>query len=738
MESNLRKSPKLGHPADSSDAKYISGLSTILVATIQEAKDRISQIEYIFCSQLFPNFQSLQQIYSEAKEAAEDAYKEKEKDLQLQIKRLQGEKQQVLEENQLLKLENAKFISMETQSCNRVKELQQELKQKTLEVNEGRKVHENLQKLLESKSSLIHSYEMTIKELEEKSIMLQKIPKKLEVETEELRQELMKKSKEVDELMELQNKLLQLNQSKACLIVQKENQLKEYEEKTKGLISNLENMESKVNALQSGLGDKTEEVDKGKELQANLLKKIEFQASEIMYNEQLLTKYETENKLLAAKVKSRGSDVEALQKELVKKTCELEEVRKVQQQLLQQSNSYNFDRIKRGQALEEFEEERKQLVDKQKGLKEKVDKLQKSLSERTQESSEGMELHGKLLQQIEVKDSELLSEKRKKRDVIAAYKRLKSQYNYLLKKYAQETGLPLDKMEDESEIIRANQTPITSCDIENNTLKASGEASGVTKPVDEQEALEDKKGGGFIQRSGPVSPSTSSIVVPPKCPTSSKSCPPAGAKRPISYWRDTRAHQSRVGPDPHDDFLDTPLENVRENLGKVMKEDPTNSPKLVPVNMRLDNSDDETQDMDADGGPEKPNTSTKAGTLGFKYVESVRKKSERESLKGVECKQCKKFYDVVLPGAGNNSNNDKQNIRCEHHNGVSRHRYRKTTNDCRHTREGTEEAFNIKIEKDQPLYSQTVHAPMHTYLPVSIYLYILCIHTHSHGDDAHK
>ncbi|KAL0425589.1 UNVERIFIED_CONTAM: protein gamma response 1 [Sesamum radiatum] len=606
MESNIRKSPKLGHPADSSDAKYISGLSTILVATIQEAKDRISQIEYIFCSQLFPNFQSLQQIYSEAKEAAEDAYKEKERDLQLQIKRLQCEKQQVLEENQLLKLENAKFISMETQARNSVKELQQELKQKTLEVNEGRKVHENLQKLLESKSSLIHSYETTIKELEGKSIMLQKIPKKLEVETEELRQELMKKSKEVDELMELQNKLLQLNQSKACLIVQKENQLKEYEEKTKGLISNLENMESEVNALQSGLRDKTEEVDKGKELQTNLLKKIEFQASEIMYNEQLLTKYETENKLLAAKVKSCGNDAEALQKELVKKTCELEEVRKVQQQLLQQSNSYNFDRIKRGQASEEFEEERKQLADKQKGLEEKVDKLQKSLSERTHESSEGMELHGKLLQQIEVKDSELLSEKRKKRDVIAAYKRLKSQYNYLLKKIS-ETGLPLDKIEDESEIIRADQTPMTSRDIEINTLKASGEASGVTKPVDEQEALEDKKGGGFIQRSGPLSPSTSNIIVPPKCPTSLKSCPPAGAKRPISYWRDTRSHQSRVGPDPHDDFLDTPLENVRENLGKVMKEDPTNSLKPVPINMRLDNSDDETQDMDADGGPEKPN-----------------------------------------------------------------------------------------------------------------------------------
>lgn len=75
MEQNPQKLPQLGYPLDIGDAKYVSGLSTILVATIQEAKDRISQIEYIFCSQLFPNFQSqsksLQKVYSEATIAAE-------------------------------------------------------------------------------------------------------------------------------------------------------------------------------------------------------------------------------------------------------------------------------------------------------------------------------------------------------------------------------------------------------------------------------------------------------------------------------------------------------------------------------------------------------------------------------------------------------------------------------------------------------------------------------------------
>lgn len=646
IEGHLQKSTKLGHPADSSNAKYVSGLSTILVATIQETKDRISQIEYIFCSQLFPKFQqntqSLQKIYAEAREAAEDAYKENEKDLLLQIKKLQCQNQQVLKDNQLLKLEQAKFINMENESCNRLNELQEELNKKTMEANERREVQQNLQKRLESKSSLLHSYEKTTQELEEKNTMLLKMQKKLEVDTEGLQQELMKKSKEVDDMMELQNKLLEINQSKSSLNLKKEIQLKEYEEKTNGLISKLENMEGKVNELLSGLREKTEEVEKGKELQGNLLKKIEYQATEIMNNEQLLNKHQKENRLLASKVACLIDRADELQKELQQKTSELEEVWKGQER----------------QALEEFLEEKKQLLDQQKGLGDRVNKLQQSLSERTRESSEGMELHMKLLQQIEGKDSELLSEKRKKRDVIAAYKKLKSQYNYLLKKYniSQETMLSLDRVKGENEVMRHNQTPVQS-------------------HVDEQEVLEDKTESVPVQRTSPASPLTSRILIAPKGPSSSKPCPPAGTKRPHSYWRDTRYHQSRVGPDLHDDFLDTPLENARGNVGKATMEYLPDFPKAgadCAVKMGLDDSDDQTQDINADAKTDKLHKSPpRAGTSGFKYVEPVRKKSERESLKGVECKQCKKFYDAVLPGA-----TDKQNIRCEHHDGVSRHRYR--------------------------------------------------------------
>jgi len=52
-------SPKLGFPLTKAGAaNYVGGLSTILVASIQDAKDHIAQIEYVFCSQLYPQFKS--------------------------------------------------------------------------------------------------------------------------------------------------------------------------------------------------------------------------------------------------------------------------------------------------------------------------------------------------------------------------------------------------------------------------------------------------------------------------------------------------------------------------------------------------------------------------------------------------------------------------------------------------------------------------------------------------------
>lgn len=170
----------------------------------------------------------------------------------------------------------------------------------------------------------------------------------------------------------------------------------------------------------------------------------------------------------------------------------------------------------------------------------------------------------------------------------------------------------------------------------------------------------------------------SNCFITPKCPSTVKSVPIAGTKRRASSWRDTRSRQCQGGPDPHDDFLDTPLENIRGHLKMAMKDEDNDLSVIAPKDMNVDSSDDETQDVNVDPGPPKQqNLGSVAGKGGFKYVEPVRKKADREKLKGVECKQCKKFYDAVLPDNGGKvSDGDKQGYRCEHLDGVSRHRYK--------------------------------------------------------------
>ncbi|KAK3223972.1 hypothetical protein Dsin_010997 [Dipteronia sinensis] len=103
---------------------------------------------------------------------------------------------------------------------------------------------------------------------------------------------------------------------------------------------------------------------------------------------------------------------------------------------------------------------------------------------------------------------------------------------------------------------------------------------------------------------------------------------------------------SQVVLTPHDDFLDTPLENIWGTL----KEEVCDLLVAAPKDKNVDSSDDETQDMNVDTGPQKQQMpGPMAGKRGFRYVEPVRKKAEQENLKGIECKQCKKLNDAVLP-----------------------------------------------------------------------------------------
>ena len=183
-----------------------------------------------------------------------------------------------------------------------------------------------------------------------------------------------------------------------------------------------------------------------------------------------------------------------------------------------------------------------------------------------------------------------------------------------------------------------------------------------------KEMLEDDKGAMLSP------PSTFRHI--PYCPSSTKSDSVSGTKRLASSWRQTRSRQSRAGPDPHDDFLDTPLEDIRANLNKT----PNKEDLLGPVQkgISMDTSDDETQDLNAQSSAQNKQSSVSLSrNKSFKYIEPVRKKAERENLKGVECEQCKKFYDAVLPNGDSQSpHGRKRGFRCEHHDGVSRHRYR--------------------------------------------------------------
>ncbi|KAJ7550317.1 hypothetical protein O6H91_07G094600 [Diphasiastrum complanatum] len=129
----------------------------------------------------------------------------------------------------------------------------------------------------------------------------------------------------------------------------------------------------------------------------------------------------------------------------------------------------------------------------------------------------------------------------------------------------------------------------------------------------------------------------------------SKSIPISTMEKACQSFAETEAMRATItGTNPSKCNLSSAMDNANQSSSTTrLKNDQPKTGLVSPVQ------------------PKPPGRS-------YKFVESVRKKSERESLQGVECKQCKKFYDAVLA-------EDAQGVmtsRCEHHDGVSRHRYR--------------------------------------------------------------
>ncbi|XP_010426809.1 PREDICTED: protein gamma response 1-like [Camelina sativa] len=576
---------------DGIEAKYITGLSTIMVATIQEAKDRISQIEYIFCSQLFPNIQSrskaLEKVYSEARLGACDAWKEREKSLLSQVEELKVE-------NQLIKSKNLDLIK------------------------DKEKLAEQLDKTASTPLRLTS----------------------LQDYIDHLKKKLMSRSKEVNDARDLYCGLVQLLQVKGS------DELSE---------DGINMILTEVRSLKV----KAEDVSKKTLVTENLLKKMEYLSAEVAESERKLSCVEEEKQRLTTRSQVFEENVGRLEELLRQKSDELEEGKTALEVLQSRLNLTERELLECKQKIADHEKEKRVVMGK---AKDAMPMKQVRYGSYLAADLEALRC------QSEEKSSELAIQKKKRKELHSLYKKLKDQYGYLCERYglAADSVFHQGSLDDEYNQMGQHEKPAIASSLE----RKHSEATEVADKVRIGSGTSGSNCGkeSIIKTVQTPITSISPMVQSPGVrsgPSAGKSPQLSGLKRSASIWRDTRSRQSPGGNDPHDDFLDTPIENVKRGAVQV---------KHVHNVAKKDDSDDETQDMNPKPSPSRQriqvaDTSKKS----FKHVESVRKKAERENLKGVECKQCKKFYDAVHP---ENDGNGNKSLRCEHHEGVSRHRYR--------------------------------------------------------------
>ncbi|KAI0502353.1 hypothetical protein KFK09_017301 [Dendrobium nobile] len=356
-------------------------------------------------------------------------------------------------------------------------------------------------------------------------------------------------------------------------------------------------------------------------------------------------------------------------------------------QELQSERQHSQEKIK--QLSASLEESKERLMNKEQLLNRcQLEKKQllEQLVQKVNEVVKAKEHEEDLLQQIELKDQKIEVELNKKKCLFEEcnklktnYKHLKSQYNFLISKLGNGAeNIPhADIMGDEN-------GPSTGClnkrgneDMKNTVQETARHVSKLSKSKIDiahqkgcvvDHVIEPNKGSD----SGSCTTiSMKQGFIPAKPPSNVKKEPSSSFKLAASRWRDTRTRQELRDGDPHDDFLNTPMENVR-NLN-VYPQDLNSNPISDDKAMDEDCSDEETLDLASETISKKhPISIVGPSNKSFKYVEPVRRKIERDNLKGVECQQCKKFYDAVLPDGGKAANT----MRCEHHDGVSRHRYR--------------------------------------------------------------
>ncbi|GJN38824.1 hypothetical protein PR202_gb27900 [Eleusine coracana subsp. coracana] len=554
------------------DLKYISGLSTILVAHIQEVKDRVSQIECIFCSQLFPQFQAKSKLtqarVADAVKANEHEWRKREAGLVSQLEELSIGKR--LAEDKLLQLGSS---------------------------------------LEETKVNLLDAEGLVARHKAEKKQILERLEEEMrkgEV-IRRLEREIEEKAAEVAREREAhQRLLLQVELKDKDLVLE--------QSKQKGMVADLTKLKTDYKHLKSQY--------------TYLLGKID--------------RNQGSKSLVGTSMDQKGTESPPSKRK-----------------------------------LKEFEHKH-QAVFKTRDLKGPTSCTK-----------------ARLLLQVELKDKDLVLEQSKQKGMVADltklktdYKHLKSQYTYLLGKIDRNQGSK--SLVGTSMDQKGTESPPSKRKLKEfeHTDQAVFKTRDLKGPTSCTKAVE--------HASSVRSPFSNSRIALPSRPTNSLSKNDAsGSKQesnvglPILHWRETRARKESGAVDPHDDFLNTPLEEVKNMIrNPTTPEEAHALTASRPQDLEFNNSDDETQDINIatqrlNNMPNMPvpkqqnKISVQPPKKEFKYRESVRKKADRENLKGVECKQCKKFYDAVLPdGRLNGEGVGSTTLRCEHHDGVSRHRYR--------------------------------------------------------------
>ncbi|KAI5005485.1 hypothetical protein ZWY2020_032728 [Hordeum vulgare] len=412
---------------------------------------------------------------------------------------------------------------------------------------------------------------------------------------------------------------------------------------------------------------------------------------EFIFCSQIFRHFQAKSKLLHARLAdstaTREAEDEWRQKEagLLRQLEELSRgKRRAEDRLLQLESS--------------LEEMRGRLLDAER-LAAEHDAEKKQLLGRLDEEMKKDEVVHRLEREIGEKDAEI--SRNKFNHATTQYKHLKSEHNYLLGKIAEMEGSKIDQNEgskiDPSE---GSKSPVNrkSCGSPPSKRKFTDLQDTKNESIQVVSKTEDQKNSpsSCVKAQNGTSVrsvfSTSRLCLPPhatnprhkNAASTSKADASSSFTRPSVHWRETRVRTEPGVVDPHDDFLDTPLEAARNTVrNPTTREEALALAAPPPQDMDFNNSDDETQDINIvpqglNSIPvpkQRSSISIQPPNKDFKYTEPVRKKADRANLKGVECKQCKKFYDAVLPD-GRVNGDGATSMRCEHHDGVSRHRYR--------------------------------------------------------------